>query len=187
MIQEWRSYRLKPGAAGTYLALLADQGLPLVTRHLPLMGYWLAETGGLNVIHHLWAYETWAEREACRAALACETDWTQGFIPRAFALVDQQENRFLRLDHGSPAYDSALETRRRAHPARAPGTPLYAPDCAGLVIGAAPQDALARWTPLSGDPRPMALLPRGDDPVPATPLAQGAQHSVLRPLAFSPL
>ena len=32
MIHEWRSYRLKPGAASDYLTLLADQGLPFVTR-----------------------------------------------------------------------------------------------------------------------------------------------------------
>ncbi|MFT4149921.1 MAG: NIPSNAP family protein [Paracoccaceae bacterium] len=185
MIHEWRSYRLKPGAAGDYLALLADEGLPLVTRHLPLTGYWLAETGALNTIHHLWSYAGWAEREAARAALAHEEEWVKGFIPRAFALVQAQENRFLRLDRSSATFDAALAARRRVHPARRPGTPLFAADCAGLVTGAAPMDAVAVWTPASGDPQPMALLPRGADPVPAKPLP-GA-HVVLRPLAFSPL
>lgn len=185
MIHEWRSYRLKPGAAAEYLALLADQGLPLVTRHLPLMGYWLAETGGLNVIHHLWTYADWAEREAARAGLAGEEGWTKGFIPRAFALVEEQQNRFLRLDLSSPGYDAALAQRRRLHPART-GGPLFAADCAGLVTGSAPAGALAVWTPLSGDPRPMALLPRRAEPVPPAPIP-GADHSILRPLIFSPL
>ena len=185
MIHEWRSYRLKPGAAAEYLTLLADQGLPLVTRHLPLMGYWLAETGGLNVIHHLWAYAGWGEREAARAALSQEEGWTKTFIPRAFALVEEQENRFLRLEQSSDIYDAVLAQRHRVHPIRTSG-PLYAPDCAALVTGAAPAGAVARWLPLSGDPRPMALLPRGPDPVPDTPIP-GATHSILRPLVFSPL
>ncbi|MDD2867875.1 NIPSNAP family protein [Neomegalonema sp.] len=188
MIHEWRSYRLKPGAAGEYLALLADEGLPLVTRHLPLTGYWLAETGALNVIHHLWSYADWAERESCRAGLAQEEGWTRGFIPRAFALVEEQRNRFLTLERSSPALDAALSARKQAHPARRPGAPLFATRCAGLIHGAAPQEAVALWRPLSGDPQgPLALLPRGADPTPHTPIPEGARHEVLRPLAFSPL
>lgn len=188
MIHEWRSYRLKPGAATAYLALLADEGLPLVTRHLPLMGYWLAETGPLNVIHHLWAYADWAEREASRAGLAQEEGWVKGFIPQAFALVEEQENRFLHLERSSPVYDAALAARKRVHPARKPGEPLFAAQCSGLVVGAAPEDSVALWRPLSGDPAgPFALTPRRADPTPQTPLLAGARHGLLRPLGFSPL
>lgn len=187
MIHEWRSYRLKPGAATAYLSLLADMGLPLVTRHLPLMGYWLAETGGLNMIHHLWSYKDWAERESARAGLAAEDRWVKEFIPAAFALVDAQENRFLRLDRSSPVFDEALKARRRRHAARAKGAPLFAPDCAGLAIGAAPAEAVAVFTPVSGAlAGPLALSPRRPDPTPEAPPA-GASHCVLRPLAFSPL
>lgn len=186
MIHEWRSYRLKPGAAAEYLTLLADEGLPLVTRHLPLLGYWLAETGPLNVIHHLWAYESWAEREALRAELAMNEAWTKGFIPRAFALVEEQQNRFLRLDASSPAFDAALAARRTPHPTRQAGAPLFAAACASLVIGAAPANAVAAWSAVSGDPRPLALSPRSDDPIPPAPMPD-CEHVVLRPLAFSPL
>ena len=186
MIHEWRSYRLKPGTAGDYLGLLADEGLPLVTRHLPLMGYWLGESGPLNTIHHLWAYADWAEREAARAGLAAEAGWVGGFVPRAFALVEEQETRFLRLVRSSPAYDAALAARRREHPARRDGAPLFAPDCAARVAGGT-TDVVAEWLPLSGGPaEPLSLLPRTADPLPAEPLA-GASHTVLRPLAFSPL
>lgn len=186
MIHEWRSYRLKPGAAGEYLTLLADQGLPLVTRHLPLMGYWLAETGALNVIHHLWSYADWSEREAARAGLAAEDGWTTGFVPRAFALVEEQQNRLMRLVTSSDEFEAALARRRRPHPARAAGGPLFAATCAGLVIGPPPGDPVAHWAPVSGDPRPLSLLPRRADPLPAGD-CPGTEHSVLRPLAFSPL
>lgn len=187
MIHEWRSYRLKPGAANDYLGLLADQGLPLVTRHLPLMGYWLAESGTLNTIHHLWSYADWAERETARAALAQEHEWTASFIPKAFALVEEQDNRFLALRRSSPTFDAALKQRRQVHPSRIAGAPLYAVQCAALVKGATMPDAVAEWEPVSGDPTsPFTLLPRADDPTPASPVA-GAHHIVLRPLAFSPL
>lgn len=185
MIHEWRSYRLKPGKAGDYLAFLAQQGLPLVTRHLPMTGYWLAETGTLNTIHHLWSYADWAERDACRAGLAQEAEWMQGFIPAAFALVDAQENRLLRLTRSSPRVDAVLAARRSSHPAQPAGTPLFASECAALVAGTAPEDAEAVFQPLSGDATaPLALLPRRSDPVPAAP---GSQHIILRPLMFSPL
>lgn len=188
MIHEWRSYRLKPGAAGDYLALLADEGLPLVTRHLPLAGYWLGETGPLNTIHHLWSYADWVEREACRASLATEAAWVEGFIPKAFALVEEQENRFLHTLASSPAFDAVVAGRRKLHLARMAGAPLFAPACAALVSGEPIDGAVATWTVLSGRAAgTLSLLPRSPDPVPSIPLAGGSSHIVLRPLAFSPL
>lgn len=187
MIHEWRSYRLKPGAAPTYLALLADEGLPLVTRHLPMTGYWLGETGPLNTIHHLWSYADWAEREACRAKLATEEAWVNGFIPRAFALVEEQENRFLRASTSSHVFDEVLRQRRNPHPAREPGASLFAPSASALVTGLAVNGAVAVFDVLSGAPSgPLSLLPRSSDPVPTEPVS-GTGHIVLRPLAFSPL
>ncbi len=187
MIHEWRSYRLKPGAAPEYLALLADEGLPLVTRHLPLTGYWLGETGPLNTIHHLWSYADWAEREACRASLATEEAWIKGFIPRAFALMEEQENRFLRLLTPSPAFETILRNRQTIRVAREAGAPLFASACAALVSGFAVPGAIAVWESLSGcSGSPCSLMPRNADPVPVEPF-RGVDHIILRPLAFSPL
>jgi hypothetical protein len=187
MIHEWRTYRLKPGAANAYLTLLADEGVPLVTRHLPMMGYWLAETGTLNAIHHLWTYADWAERDAARAALAQEEGWIAGFIPKAFAMVEEQENRFLQLQRSSPAYDAALARRREIRPARPAGSQLFAESCATLLTGTTRDSAVAVWLPLSGsDNRTVTLLGRNENPVPSSPLVTGS-HVILRPLAFSPL
>lgn len=187
MIHEWRSYRLKPGAATRYLALFAESGLPLVTKHLPLMGYWLAETGPLNVIHHLWSYRDWSEREACRTTLAQEREWVEGFIPNAFTLVEEQQNQLMRLSATSPAFETALKRRSSVRAAMQQGMPLFSSECAALIIGAAPAGAVAVWETLSGGPvKSTALLPRMVNPVPATTHA-GSSHIVLRPLTFSPL
>lgn len=188
MIHEWRTYRLKPGAANAYLTLLADEGLPLVTRHLPLMGYWLAETGCLNTIHHLWTYTDWGERESSRAGLAQEEAWTAGFIPKAFALVEEQENRFLQLRRSSPRFDAALARRHEVLSARSAGAPIFAAPCACLLVGAPHEAAVAEWLPVSGTATgQVTLLGRTEDPVPTAPLADGVNQIILRPLAFSPL
>ena len=76
MIFEWRTYRFAPGRAAAYLAAFQSEGLPLVTRHLPLLGYWMTESGRLNVLHHLWVYADLDDRAACRASLSADADWT---------------------------------------------------------------------------------------------------------------
>lgn len=188
MIHEWRTYRLKVGAANAYLSLLAEEGLPIVTRHLPLMGYWLAETGMLNTIHHLWSYADWSEREASRAALGREEGWTAGFVPKAFAMVEQQENRLLALTDSSPEFEAALANRKQVRAAWEAGAPLYADKCAVLLNGAsATTDGLACWTPISGRPDArMTLMPRCGDPL-SVCTNNGTRHLVLRPLILSPL
>lgn len=187
MIHEWRSYRLKPGAAVDYLALFAEEGLPLVTRYLPLMGYWLAETGPLNAIHHLWSYADWSERESARAGLAGEDAWTLGFVPRAFPMIEEQTNRLMRQTRSSPAFDAALDRRlevRRPVPAR---MPLFAARWACLQIGGTDDGAVAEWKTVSGpDDALWALRAPLGDPL-AHPPPDGSSRIVLRPLAFSPL
>lgn len=125
MIFEWRSYRAAPGEAQSYLELFRTLGVPLVTRHLPMMGYWLSDVGGLNEIHHLWAYASFAERSACRTGLAGETAWQSAFIAPAFKSIRSQSSRVLKLERSSTAFDALVERRRAQHPAR-PGTePLF--------------------------------------------------------------
>lgn len=188
MIHEWRSYRLKPGATSAYLTMFAAEGLPLVTRHLPLMGYWLGETGPLNTLHHLWSYADWSEREACRTSLATEEAWVEGFIPRAFALVEEQNTCFLAMTATSPSFTQALARRRDGHNARSLDTPLFASACAGLVSGDAVEHAVAVWRIMSGaQDGPISLLPRASEPVFQDPGTKKTSHVVLRPLSFSPL
>ena len=205
MIHELRSYRLKPGKAAAYLGLLAREGLPHVTRHLPLLGYWLTETGRLNVIHHLWAYADWEERGAARAGLATEAAWNEGFIPEAFQWVEEQENLFLTLTRSGPAYEAALAARRRPHAARPAGEPLMAAEVAALSFcaagpalpasaeegGGAEGGVIAEWTVASGAApgRIVTLHPRGAVPAPPATVAPGRllRHEIIRPLAFSPL
>ena len=63
MIIEQRTYPALPGKWRDYLALYQAEGLAIQHRILGRMvGYYTTETGPLNQIVHLWAYEDLNER-----------------------------------------------------------------------------------------------------------------------------
>jgi hypothetical protein len=155
MIFELRTYETLPGRAPDYLDLFRREGVGLVTRHLPLVGYWLAETGALNTVVHLWAYASLEERDACRRSLGTETAWTHGFIPTAFALVTRQSNRLLRLERANAAFAAAVSARRAVHPCHEPDTPMFADGLMTLTVSAAQPAAeeegeIALWRAVAG-------------------------------------
>ncbi|WP_102227132.1 NIPSNAP family protein [Acidimangrovimonas sediminis] len=133
MIYELRSYDFDPAGAPRYLALFQSEGLPLVTRHLPLLGYWLTETGGLNRLHHLWVYRDLEDRAACRAGASRDKGWTQGFAPRAFPMIRRQTSCLMTLEVGSEALRRAEEAARRAHGPVAASAPVTGPGWAMLL------------------------------------------------------
>jgi NAD(P)-dependent dehydrogenase (short-subunit alcohol dehydrogenase family) len=125
VIYELRTYDFAPGTATRYLELFATRGLPLITRHLPLLGCWLAETGDLNRLHHLWAYSDLADRARRRTALWADQEWTQSFVPEAFSLVARQESRILGVAIGTSRLADVEAAAVGALPA-VPATPLLA-------------------------------------------------------------
>jgi hypothetical protein len=192
MLFELRTYDLKPGRATAYLEQFRTAGVGLVSAHLPLLGYWMTESGRLNRIEHLWAYADFAERAECRVHLAADTEWMQGFIPTAFVDVVAQQNRFLRLLDGSTAFDSAVAARRTTHPNQSADTPMFVADCQALAQwpGEAPAVAgqLARFEVISGnDVGQQISLAAGEMNTLLTGYADAEWHEVIRPLTLSPL
>lgn len=92
MLFEFRSYQFGVGDALRYLDLLAGEGLPIVTGHLPFLGMWIAESGTLNMLYHLWVYESLQDRAKRRASLMADERWTHGFVPKAFHLIGSQHS-----------------------------------------------------------------------------------------------
>ena len=125
MIFELRTYTTKPGKAPYYLDLFRTSGVDLVTKHLPMLGYWLSDVGDLNRIHHLWVYENFEERMAKRASLAGETQWNEGFIKTAFEVVIAQESRFMSLESSSKTFDSLVLTRNSVHSRQEADQPCF--------------------------------------------------------------
>jgi hypothetical protein len=92
MIHEFRIYDFAPGAAQGYLKLFQSEGLPLITRHLPLLGYWFAESGTLNRLVHLWVYESAQDRVRRRASLLSDRNWVEEFLPKGMPMIQRQES-----------------------------------------------------------------------------------------------
>jgi hypothetical protein len=71
-----RNYTIKPGFTAAQLELYEKYAFPVQLRHLgqPLC-YLQAESGELNTLLHLWAYDSAADREQRRAAMTKDPDW----------------------------------------------------------------------------------------------------------------
>jgi hypothetical protein len=188
---ELRTYDLAPGKAPAYLEFFRTFGVSRVTRHLPMLGYWMVDTGRLNRIEHLWAYDSFEQRDACRAGLVTDREWMQDFVPKAFVDVVAQENRIMALDQASPAFEVAVAARNSHHADQAPDVPMFAPGFQGLSLGDAVSgagDLVAAFTVISGvQPGTRVTLSAGT-PEALCGLQPGIHsHEILRPLSLSPL
>lgn len=83
MIVDLRRYTLNPGQLGPYLNAYAKAGYAAQSRHLgPASGWFVADVGPQNHVVHLWSYDSLADMERQRAAMAADPDWIevrQGF------------------------------------------------------------------------------------------------------------
>lgn len=93
VLVDHRTYRYKPGTVPAFLDLYRTCGMAPQTRHLgqPL-GMLYAETGELNTVVHLWAYEDAADRARRRADMLADPEW-QDYLRKtveAGFLLDQR-------------------------------------------------------------------------------------------------
>lgn len=76
MLVDHRTYTVKPGMMKTQLEIYEKYGFPVQVRHIGQpIAYLQAESGDLNTLVHLWAYESAADREQRRAKMAQDPDW----------------------------------------------------------------------------------------------------------------
>ena len=96
MYVEERMYRLKIGAVAEYCKHYQELGMAVQLKHLPhMVGYYFTEVGGLNMMVHLWAYDSLDQREKCRAALQADPEW-QKYLAKARPLMETQETRMMK-------------------------------------------------------------------------------------------
>jgi len=101
MIYEHRTYRVSAGKAPEFLKLYESEGLHIITRYAHLTGCWATESGTLNSVVFLWAYEDLGHRTEQRAKLAADPEW-QAFVPRILPYLEHQESYFLNPAAFSP-------------------------------------------------------------------------------------
>lgn len=191
MFLELRTYDLAAGKAPVYLEFFRTFGVGLVTRHLPMMGYWLVESGRLNRIEHLWAYESFEERDSCRASLGKDTEWMSEFVPKAFVDVVAQSNRFLHVKSCTADFQTILDNRKAHHPNQPKDSAMFTAHLYGLAVGGsvAPSETeIARLGVISGNNLGQEIvLSRGPFDI-LLNAGNGAEaHEVMRPLSLSPL
>jgi hypothetical protein len=97
MIIDHRTYAVKPGRLNDYLKLYEAEAYPLQLKHLGRnVGWYVSnDIGPLSQVVHMWAYDSLADREARRNALAADPAWG-AFLAKAMPLLDSMENKILR-------------------------------------------------------------------------------------------
>ena len=95
MIVEERIYTVKIAGAGEWFKAYEAEGMRIQLAHLGnMVGYYTTEVGDLNLIVHMWAYETFEDRLKRRAALSADPPWRACLGKVAHLLLNQQ-NRIM--------------------------------------------------------------------------------------------
>ena len=104
MLLEIRTYTIRGGQLGAYLRGYEAQALPIQLRHLErLVGYFVPETGTLNQVVHLWAYEDMADRGRRRAAMKADAGWA-AVATALGGMVETMDSRILNPTAFSPMH-----------------------------------------------------------------------------------
>ena len=95
MIVEERIYTFKTGSVPEYLKAYEAEGLKIQLGHLEnMVGYYFTEVGDLNVIVHMWAYQSFEDRLKRRAALGADPAW-RAYLGKVGHLLLNQKNRIM--------------------------------------------------------------------------------------------
>ena len=96
MYVEERMFRLKVGTAAEYLKYYENEGMKVQLKHLPhMVGYYFTEVGTLNMVVHMWAYDSLDQRDKCRAAMSADPAW-QAYLAKIRPLMETQDTRIMK-------------------------------------------------------------------------------------------
>lgn len=102
MIYEERAYTLQVAHFRRFLQVFEDEGLALIRSHLgQLVGYFVTETGTLNTVVHIWAFDDLVDRDRRRTALWNDPHW-QAYVEKVLPWIVNMESRLLKPTRFSP-------------------------------------------------------------------------------------
>jgi hypothetical protein len=102
VIVEQRDYHVYTGKLSQLVGLYETEGIEIQLRILGrLIGAFTTDIGKLSIYSHIWAYDSFDDREQRRAALATDEAW-KVFLPKIQPLIHTQENRILLPTSFSP-------------------------------------------------------------------------------------
>lgn len=95
MIVEQRDYHVYTGKLPELVRLYATEGVALQQEFLgTFVGAFTTDVGELSTYTHMWAYESFGDREERRALLQADERW-QAFLARIQPLIHTQRNRIM--------------------------------------------------------------------------------------------
>lgn len=97
-----RTYQVHAGKAPDFLKVYEENGLGIITRYAKLIGCWTNESGVLNSVVFIWAYDDFSHRTQQRAKLGKDPQW-QAFVPSILPYLVHQESIFMLPTAFSPA------------------------------------------------------------------------------------
>jgi hypothetical protein len=78
VLVDFRTYRVKPGMAQAQMDVYEKYGLPTQLKYCgEPIAYLTAESGDLNTLVHLWAFQDAGDRAERRAAMTKEPAWQE--------------------------------------------------------------------------------------------------------------
>ncbi len=104
MILDLRIYTTKPGRTAEFVALYKEHAWAIQQKYLGRCIAWNTVIEGcVHQVVHIWAYDSQADREARRAAMAADPAWIAYLAASAKAdLLLNMENRILKPTDFSP-------------------------------------------------------------------------------------
>ncbi|WP_254070650.1 NIPSNAP family protein [Acidisphaera sp. L21] len=99
-----RIYTTRPGKLAAFVKLYKDYAWDLQQKYLGRnLGWYTVAEGPLNQVVHLWGYDSMADRDAKRSAMAADPGWSVYLKHSEEAgYLIAQENRFLKPTEFSP-------------------------------------------------------------------------------------
>ena len=95
MIVDLRIYTCKPARMAEFVAIYEKHALPLQNKYLGrCLGWYTTVEGSQNRVVHLWAYDSQADREARRNAMAADPAFAHylKLVADADVLVSQENS-----------------------------------------------------------------------------------------------
>jgi hypothetical protein len=89
-----RTYTLKPGRVPEFLDWFEKHGKPVADKHLNLVGFWYTESGELNQVVHIWAFEDLNQRTQQRQKFLSDPSLAAD-IAKIREMYVHQESKFL--------------------------------------------------------------------------------------------
>lgn len=101
MIYKLRIYTVKPDCLDELLHLWENEGKPIIDKYMDCIGIWVTESGTLNQVVHLYAWENYEHREQARMKFYAQPE-SKVYVAKVKKLYQSQESRIMKPASFSP-------------------------------------------------------------------------------------